>query len=231
MIKAKDIFKIYGKGTNCVHALRGISLDVEKGQFIAIMGPSGSGKSTLMNILGCLDMPSRGEYLLNGINVAGMNMVQTAYIRNRTIGFIFQSFFLLPKLTASENMEVPLLYAGVPVIQRKRMVKDMLERMGLSDRGAHLPNELSGGQRQRVAIGRALINRPPLLLADEPTGNLDTRTGREIMELLSELNRNGTTIVLITHEKEIAGYAGRLLSLRDGIFDADVQIATGGRVQ
>lgn len=231
MIKAKNIIKEYGKDSSSVHALRGISLDVENGQFIAIMGPSGSGKSTLMNILGCLDMPTKGEYLLNGINVASMNPAQTAYIRNRTIGFIFQSFFLLPKLTAAENMEVPLLYAGVPVAQRKKMVKEMLERMGLSDRGTHLPNELSGGQRQRVAVGRALVNKPPLLLADEPTGNLDSRTGREIMELLSELNRSGTTIVLITHEKEIANYADRLLSLRDGLFDADVHIASGGRAQ
>jgi putative ABC transport system ATP-binding protein len=227
LIRARNIIKEYGKGSNCVHALRGISLDVEKGQFVAIMGPSGSGKSTLMNILGCLDMPSRGEYFLNGTNVAGMNPMQTAYLRNRTIGFVFQSFFLLPRMSAAENMEVPLLYAGIPAAQRKKMVSQMMERMGLSDRETHLPSELSGGQRQRVAIGRALINKPPLLLADEPTGNLDSRTGREIMELLSDLNRSGTTIVLITHEKEIAGYADRLLSLRDGVFDADMHISSG----
>ncbi|MDP2892659.1 MAG: ABC transporter ATP-binding protein [Bacillota bacterium] len=229
MIKARQLVKEYGKGPVAVAALNGVNLDVERGQFVAITGPSGSGKSTLMNILGCLDVPTSGEYYLNGMNTSLLGGVQLAYLRNRTIGFVFQSFFLLPRLTAAENMEIPLLYAGVTPVQRKKMVAEMLERMGLSDRTTHLPNELSGGQRQRVAIGRALINKPLLILADEPTGNLDTKTGREIMSLLSELNKAGTTIVLITHEREIASYAQRLLALKDGLFEADLQIATGGR--
>jgi putative ABC transport system ATP-binding protein len=229
LINARTLFKQYGKGPSAVTALRGISLAVNQGEFLAIMGPSGSGKSTLMNILGCLDAPTSGEYYLNGMDTSRLGSVQLAYLRNRTIGFVFQSFCLMPRLTAAQNMEVPLFYAGVPPVQRKKRVAEMLERMGMPERAHHLPAELSGGQRQRAAIGRALINRPPLILADEPTGNLDTKTGREIMLLLAELNRAGTTILLITHEREIASHAQRLLTLKDGTFEVDLHIAAGGK--
>ncbi len=213
-----------------ITALKDINLTVEKGQFLAIMGPSGSGKTTLMNILGCLDKPSEGDYYLEEGNTRELNKDELAVLRNEKIGFIFQSFFLLPRLTALENVEVPLMYKGVWGIERKKRALAMLERMGLGDRASHLPNQLSGGQRQRVAIARALINNPPVILADEPTGNLDSRTGMEIMDILQELHREGATIVLITHEADIASYAERIITLRDGgiQFDRMNQMTAGG---
>lgn len=197
-------------------ALKNISIELEDGGFLSIMGPSGSGKSTLLNIMGCLDTPTDGEYYLNGIHVAGLSDEKKAYLRNRYIGFIFQSFFLLPRFNALENVELPLIYRGVEPKTRRKYASEALSLVGLEDRRMHLPGELSGGQRQRVAIARALINSPKLVLADEPTGNLDTVTGTEIMEILKNLNLKGTTVVLITHEKEIADYAKTTLMIRDG---------------
>jgi putative ABC transport system ATP-binding protein len=216
LISLKNICKVYKIGYGFVPALKNINIELEDGGFLSIMGPSGSGKSTLLNIMGCLDTQSGGEYYLNGIHVAGLSDEKKAHLRNQTIGFIFQSFFLLPRLTALENVELPLIYRGMDPKNRKRLALDSLKMVGLEDRSMHLPGELSGGQRQRVAIARALINNPKLILADEPTGNLDTVTGREIMELLNNLNRQGTTVVLITHEKEIADYARQTMMIRDG---------------
>lgn len=219
MIKLCDIKKIYGQGNLRVEALKGITFNVEQGGFCSIMGQSGSGKSTLLNILGCLDTPTRGKYLLNGVDVKSLSSSKKAWLRNTSIGFVFQSFFLLPGLTCEQNIELPLIYRGDSVNKRKELVSDMLNSMGLYDRRSHMSNQLSGGQCQRVAIGRALICRPKLLLADEPTGNLDTKTGYEIMDLFTQLNDLKTTIVLITHEEDIATYAKKIYKLTDGLLE------------
>jgi len=216
MIEIRDLVKVYEMGDVQVRALDGVSIDVDHGEFVAIMGPSGSGKSTLMNLIGCLDTPTSGTYRLNEQEVSRLDDDELARIRNKEIGFVFQTFNLLSRASALENVEVPLVYAGVPRQERHRRAKEMLEQCGLGDRIQHQPNELSGGQRQRVAVARALVNQPSILLADEPTGNLDSRTGEEIMLLFDELNRNGNTIVLVTHEEDIARHAHRTVRLRDG---------------
>ncbi|MDZ7343155.1 MAG: ABC transporter ATP-binding protein [candidate division KSB1 bacterium] len=221
MIDVRDLVKIYRIGTVEVNALRGVDLQIQNNEYVAIMGPSGSGKSTLMNILGCLDTPSAGEYHLDGELVSNMNDDQLAEIRNQQIGFVFQTFNLLARANALHNVELPLIYAGVPAAKRRAMAMEALERVGLGDRLHHKPNELSGGQRQRVAIARALINNPSIIFADEPTGNLDTTTGEEIMEIFSELHRQGNTIVLVTHEEYIAEHAQRIIRLRDGKIERD----------
>ncbi len=216
LIEIRELVKVYEMGDTQVRALDGVSFTVETGEFVAIMGPSGSGKSTLMNLIGCLDTPSSGTYSLNSNEVSRLDDDELARIRNREIGFVFQTFNLLSRASALENVEVPLVYAGVPRQERRRRAKEMLEMVGLGDRMHHQPNELSGGQRQRVAVARALVNNPSLLLADEPTGNLDSRTGDEIMALFDELNRKGNAIVLVTHEEDIARHARRVVRLRDG---------------
>ncbi len=224
VISLQGIKKIYHLGDNTVHALRGVSLDIEEGEFVAITGPSGSGKSTMMHILGCLDSPTEGSYLLNGKNVSNLPRQELADIRNRQIGFVFQGFNLLPRTTAVENVELPLLYTR-PVMsnaERTKRAVEALTAMGLADRLDHHPSQLSGGQQQRVAIARALVNKPALILADEPTGNLDSKTSIEVMRLLQELReKQGITIVLITHEPEIAAYGTRIISVRDGVIISD----------
>ena len=223
VIRTVDLKKDYVLGAETVHALRGVNVEVERNEFIAIMGPSGSGKSTFMNLIGCLDTASEGEYWLNGQPVSGLSDDELARIRNREIGFVFQTFNLLPRATALHNVELPLVYAGVHSKQRKERAAEMLTKVGLGERMHHRPAELSGGQRQRVAIARALINSPAILLADEPTGNLDSQTGAEIMALFEELFATGQTIVLVTHEHDIAEHARRIVTLRDGVIHSDVQ--------
>ena len=221
LIETRDLWKTYVMGTEEIHALRGVSIEIERGEYVAIMGPSGSGKSTLMNLIGCLDTPSRGSYLLNGKQVGQMNDNELARIRNEEIGFVFQTFNLLPRATALQNVELPLVYAGVSGAERQKRARGALDKVELTSRMAHRPNELSGGQRQRVAIARALVNNPSILLADEPTGNLDSKTGNEIMALFARLHEAGNTIVLVTHEAEIAAYAHRSIHLRDGLVERD----------
>jgi putative ABC transport system ATP-binding protein len=217
ILETRDLHKVYTSGDVEVAALRGVSLSVDAGELVAVMGTSGSGKSTLMNILGCLDRPTRGGYLLAGRDVSGLDRDQLAAVRGTTLGFVFQSFNLLPRTSAAENVELPLLYAGVPARERRRRAERALERVGLAERKHHLPSQLSGGQQQRVAIARAIVNEPRVLLADEPTGNLDTRTSLEVMELFQELGASGITIVLVTHEPDIARHAQRVIAMRDGL--------------
>jgi putative ABC transport system ATP-binding protein len=225
LIETRDLWKTYVMGQEEIHALRGVSIEIERGEYVAIMGPSGSGKSTLMNLIGCLDTPSKGSYLLNNKEVASMNDDELARIRNEEIGFVFQTFNLLPRATALHNVELPLVYAGMTSKDRQTRAWEALAKVELTDRATHRPNELSGGQRQRVAIARALVNNPSILLADEPTGNLDSKTGNEIMGIFARLHHGGNTIVLVTHEADIAAYAHRVISIRDGQVEKDVKRA------
>lgn len=223
MIELKDIKKVYSLGKVELEVLKGISLKVEKGEYVAIVGPSGSGKSTLMNIIGLLDKPTSGSYLLDGLEVSTLNDMQLASLRNKNIGFVFQSFNLLSKLNALENVELPMIYAKIPPKERRQRALSALERVGLSDRIYHRPNELSGGQQQRVAIARAIVMNPSFLLADEPTGNLDTASSIEIMKIFHELNKAGTTIIMVTHEQDIANHAKRIIRIRDGMIIDDAR--------
>jgi putative ABC transport system ATP-binding protein len=224
LISMRDIWKTYQMGSEQLHALRGVSFDVQRGEYVAIIGPSGSGKSTLMNLIGCLDTPSQGRYWINGKLVSDMDDDELARIRNKEIGFVFQTFNLLARATALHNVELPLIYAGIGGAERHEMAKRSLTSVELADRMTHRPNELSGGQRQRVAIARALVNHPSLLLADEPTGALDTKTSYEIMNLFERLHAEGNTIIVVTHEHDIAARAHRVISIRDGIIDKDERI-------
>ena len=225
LIETRDLWKTYVMGDEEIHALRGVSIVIERGEYVAIMGPSGSGKSTLMNLIGCLDTPSKGSYLLNEKEVAAMNDDELARIRNEEIGFVFQTFNLLPRATALHNVELPLVYAGVAGKVRQERARQALEKVELTSRATHRPNELSGGQRQRVAIARALVNNPSILLADEPTGNLDSKTGMEIMGVFARLHESGNTIIVVTHEADIAAHAHRVISIRDGQVERDAKRA------
>lgn len=221
IIRLTDIGRRYIMGMEEIHAIKSISVNINRNEYVALMGPSGSGKSTLMNIIGCLDTPSKGQYILNSTDVSRMNDEQLAEIRNKEIGFVFQTFNLLPRSTALENVALPLVYAGVSKSDRLDRANEMLRLVGLQDRVHHKPNELSGGQRQRVAVARALVNNPSIILADEPTGNLDTKTSYEIMALFEEIHENGNTIILVTHEEDIARHAHRIVRLRDGLVESD----------
>ena len=225
VIQISNITRFYQMGDTTVKALGGVSFDIHKNEYIAIMGPSGSGKSTLMNMIGCLDTPTSGEYILNNYRVSEMNDAELAEVRNTEIGFVFQTFNLLPRTTCLANVELPLIYAGMKSSQRNHQAIEVLTKVGLGDRIDHKPNELSGGQRQRVAIARALVNSPSILLADEPTGNLDSTTGKEIMQLFEELYQQGNTIILVTHENEIANFSRRIIRLRDGLIESDSPVS------
>ena len=224
VIDIEDVTKLYRMGAEIVHALRGVALKVHRNEYMAIMGPSGSGKSTLMNMLGCLDTPTSGHYHFNGKDVSSMSDDELASIRNREIGFVFQTFNLLPRSTSLHNVELPLIYAGLPPAARRERAREALENVGLGDRMLHKPNELSGGQRQRVAVARALVNHPSIILADEPTGNLDSKTGEEIMQLFDQLYEQGNTIIVVTHEEDIARHARRIVRLRDGLIEHDGRV-------
>lgn len=223
VIKIRSITRDFPLGQEVVKVLKGIDLDIEKGEYVALMGPSGSGKSTLMNLLGCLDTPTSGNYELNGIDVSSMSDDELAEIRNKEIGFVFQTFNLLPRTTALDNVALPMVYAGYGKQQRHERASEVLADVGLSDRMDHRPNQLSGGQRQRVAVGRALVNKPSIILADEPTGNLDSKTSLEIMQLFDDIHKAGNTVIIVTHEEDIAAHAQRVIRLRDGVIESDTK--------
>ncbi len=222
IIRLTDIGRMYRMGDEEIHALRSVTVNIKKNEYVAMMGPSGSGKSTLMNMIGCLDTPSKGQYVLNGQDVSNMDDNQLAEVRNKEIGFVFQTFNLLPRLSALENVALPLVYAGMPKAQRLKRAEEVLALVGLGNRMNHKPNEMSGGQRQRVAVARALVNHPSIILADEPTGNLDSKTSYEIMGLFEEIHQQGNTIILVTHEEDIARHAHRIVRLRDGLVESDL---------
>jgi putative ABC transport system ATP-binding protein len=230
VIFLEQVQKIYKMGEEYVYALRGLTVGVKKNEYVAIMGPSGSGKSTLMNLIGCLDSPTSGNYFFNGANVAGLDDDDLAEIRNREIGFVFQTFNLLPRSDSLHNVELPLIYAGVGKEERRQRALEALEHVGLADRASHKPNELSGGQRQRVAVARALVTRPSIILADEPTGNLDSKTGEDIMRLFRELRDQGNTLIVVTHEEDIARHAERVVRIKDGLVEHDEMIPASERI-